>query len=120
MLLIFTQDGLCVQKRPPKGLLANFWEFPALDGHPSPEEILQSLAGQGYVHPEIISPLDSARHVFTHIVWHMQGWHIRVGAVPDGMETVGLEALRALPFPSALRFYREIAEELLAQPHGIW
>ncbi len=114
VLLIFTESGLCVQKRPSKGLLANFWEFPALDGHPSPEEILQTLREQGFANPEIISPLGSARHVFTHIVWRMQGFKIQAASIPEGMRAVDLNALRSLPFPSALRFYREIAEDCLA------
>lgn len=119
VLLIFTDGGVCVCKRPSKGLLANLWEFPALDGHLPPDEILEVLRRQGFVNPECIAPLGSARHVFTHIIWHMAGWQLRADDLPDGMKAVKPDALRSLPFPSALRFYREIAEEILAQHHGI-
>ena len=119
VLLIFTDEGICVRKRPPKGLLANFWEFPSLNGHLSPDEIIAALQEQGFQNPEIISPLGSAKHVFTHIVWRMEGLHVLSDAAPDDMKVVDLEALQSLPFPSALRFYRELAEEILAQHNRI-
>ena len=119
VLLIFTDGGICLQKRPTKGLLANFWEFPSLDGHLSEEEILEELRSLGYINPRIISTLGSAKHVFTHIIWRMQGWHVHADAAPEDMQAANLDALQALPFPSAIRFYREIAEDFLAQPDRI-
>lgn len=119
VLIIFTEEGVCVRKRPSKGLLANFWEFPTLDGHIPPEEILEALRDQGFINPEIISPLGSAKHVFTHIIWRMQGWQLQADAIPEGMAAVDPDGLRALPFPSALRFYRELAGEILARHNRI-
>jgi len=109
---------LCDQKlltrRRPRGLLGGLYEFVALEGHfNDPHALASALAGAGFTHPRITKPLPDARHVFTHLVWHMRGWVAECDGFPPEYQPVGPEGLRALPFPSALRTYRQIAEETL-------
>ena len=62
----------------------------------------------------VLERLPAAKHVFTHIVWRMQGWRVCCCGVPEGYVPVDLAQLSGLPFPSALRTYREIAGEILS------
>ena len=43
----------------------------------------------------------------------MRGLRAEVDAPPEGMRAVDADGLAALPFPTALRVYREIAEKEL-------
>ena len=81
--------------------------------HPgaSRRELMEALVRQGFGSVEIVKALPDARHVFTHRVWRMRGWLVRCDAAPEGYAAVDREQLEALPFPSALRVYREIAEQ---------
>ncbi|MDE6259974.1 MAG: A/G-specific adenine glycosylase [Oscillospiraceae bacterium] len=62
--LIFHADRVALRRRPTRGLLAGLWEFPNEPGvGPLPgawgiEALTQEYAGQ-------------AKHIFTHIEWHM-------------------------------------------------
>ena len=71
------------------------------------------MARQGFVNPRVTSRLPDSKHVFTHRVWRMQGWLAECDSPPEGFTPVDAAALAALPFPSALRVYREIAGEIL-------
>ena len=114
ILLIRLRDRLLVRRRP-KGLLGGLYEFAAVEGHPGPEALAERLAGLGFSDPCLIRPLPDARHVFTHKVWRMKGWLAGCSVAPEGFTPVDVAGLDALPFPSALRVYREIAEELLRE-----
>ena len=67
------------------------------------------LAERGFTGIAHMKPLPDSRHVFTHLVWHMRGWQAECDTIPGGYAAVDREQLNALPFPSALRVYQEIA-----------
>ena len=112
ILPVFVCDRVLVRQRP-KGLLGGMYEFCAVEGHLPQDALTQRLSEMGFVRPRLLRRLPDSRHVFTHRVWHMQGWLATCDDPPDGMLAVDATELRALPFPSALRVYREIAEEAL-------
>lgn len=114
ILLIRLGTRLLVCRRP-KGLLGGLYEFAALEGHPGPDDLTARLSGLGFDAPRLIRPLPDAKHVFTHKVWHMRGWLAECDAAPEAFAPVDAAGLDALPFPSALRVYREIAEDLLRE-----
>lgn len=70
-------DKVVLNKRPTKGLLAGLYEFPNVEGHLSEEEALQWVKSHNIV-PIRIQPLESAKHIFSHVEWHMTGYVIRV------------------------------------------
>ena len=111
ILLICVEGRLLVRRRP-RGLLGGLYEFPALAGHPSPAEAAGMLEAQGFSGVRIAERLPDARHVFTHLIWHMQGYAVRCTAAPEGFLPVDRQALDALAFPSALKIYRQIADGL--------
>lgn len=62
--LIFNGDKVALRRRPARGLLANLWEFPnVLDTQQLPPE-------WGFA-PRSIDYAGQAKHIFTHIEWHM-------------------------------------------------
>ena len=65
-------EHVLIRRRPPKGLLASLYELPGVSGHMTEEEVRELL---GLSSPEIrIEALPSARHVFSHVEWHMIGY----------------------------------------------
>lgn len=77
-ILRMERDGLlAIRKRPEKGLLAGLWELPHLPGHKKADEIRDWCEEQGY---QLIglSPLPSARHIFSHVEWDMVGYSLEI------------------------------------------
>ncbi len=113
ILLVMTEGGLLVRRRP-KGLLGGLYEFAALEGHYNIEALAAALSAAGFGGVHIEGRLPDAKHVFTHIVWRMQGWRVRCEGAPKGYTPVDAAQLATLPFPSALRVYREIAKGVVS------
>lgn len=80
--IVLIQDGerVAIQKRPKKGLLAGLYELPNLEGHKTEEEILAYVNSLDLI-PLHIKKLDTAKHIFSHIEWHMIGYAVKVAAL---------------------------------------
>ena len=113
LIVLMAVGGRLLVRRRPKGLLGGLYEFCAIEGHMSKEALVEQLAGLGFGNPRLLRSLPDSRHVFTHRVWRMEGWLAACDSAPEDMMPVDAAGFRALPFPSALRVYREIAEEAL-------
>lgn len=136
VLLIETKEGFLVRKRPGKGLLAGLWEYPAVDGKRKEEEI-KELFGQVPGAVGAVLPLGEAKHIFSHIEWHMQGYYVQIrqlspefakirfeneemygimeDSFPAGCIPVTWEELEAdYSIPSAFEAYRKAVRKLLA------
>lgn len=83
ILLIQDADKAAIHQRPRKGLLAGLYEFPALDGYKTAEEVISYLSENG-LKPLRIQPLPDSKHIFTHKEWHMRGYQIRVDELEPG------------------------------------
>ena len=64
---------MALHKRPNKGLLAGMYELPNAEGYLSEEEALEHIKAQGYI-PVRIQPVCEAKHIFSHVEWHMKGY----------------------------------------------
>lgn len=115
VFLIETPEGVCVRRRDGERLLGGLYEFPSVAGHLSPDAAKAALAELGCASCRDFAALPPAKHVFTHMIWRMQGFRLRADAAPDGLRAVDADGLRALAFPSALRKYLEIALNLSEQ-----
>ncbi len=108
VLLIRDGEKIVLHKRPGRGLLAGMYEFPNPEGHMSQEEALQEVRRM-HLHPLQISRLTDARHIFSHVEWHMTGYMIRVDSLTreeSGMLFVDIGDARAsYPIPSAFAAY---------------
>ena len=79
VFLIHAGNLVAIHRRPDDGLLAGLWEFPNVPGHLREEEAKMSLAGMKLCRePEFIRKLPAAKHIFSHIEWHMTGYEIRL------------------------------------------
>ena len=113
VLLAFTLRGVCIRRRAEGGLLGGLYEFPSAEGHLSAVEAARYLTELGFTNPTEAQILPPAKHVFTHLIWRMQGFAFRCDAAPEGFVEVDADGLRAHALPSALRKYREIALDAL-------
>ena len=107
--LVRSVRGYLLEKRSESGLLAGLWQPFAVcaDRYLSPEEIAARLAAIG-IEATYTVPLPDARHLFTHVEWHLRGYAfdaIDVKPLPENL----VWASDCTPFaiPSAYRVYRE-------------
>ena len=68
---MFDRGAPLLKKRPDKGLLAGLYELPNVSGTLTPEEATALLSAWD-LHPLGAVQSYSAKHVFTHIEWHMR------------------------------------------------
>ncbi len=110
VFLLRTPDGkYAVRKRPDTGLLASLYEFPAVDGHASSSLALDYVRAWGLL-PMGISSLGTAKHLFSHIEWQMQGYLVLCDAPSDNFLWATPEELNGrYAIASALSFYRKQA-----------
>lgn len=73
------RDGekVALHKRPTKGLLAGLYELVNCEGRLEPQEALQYIESLGY-RPIRIVPLADAKHIFSHVEWHMKGYAVLI------------------------------------------
>lgn len=108
VLIIRDGDRIVLHKRPPRGLLAGMFEFPNLDGCLSRDEAIEAVQ-EMQLHPLHIQKLEDAKHIFSHVEWHMTGYMIRVDSLTreeSDLLFVEIEDARAhYPIPSAFAAY---------------
>lgn len=89
------------------------YEFPALEGFCTAEEVTRYLADNGLKTIRIV-PLEDAKHIFTHKEWHMKGYMVRVdelapkeggGKLQDWVYIEPEETRERYPIPSAFAAY---------------
>lgn len=101
------QAQILLHKRPSKGLLAGLYEFPNVQGALDAEIALNFLNDNGLTVYRL-TPIDPARHIFTHIEWIMNGYAADVtGELPeDAYIWVDKDALQTqYALPSAFRSF---------------
>ena len=106
-------EKVVLKKRPSKGLLAGLYEFPNVSGHMSEEEALEWAKDNGII-PLRIQPLESSKHIFSHVEWHMTGYVIRVDELEQqkkGLLFVDVEETKEkYPIPTAFSCYAKYLE----------
>lgn len=84
ILVIQKGNRVLLKKRKATGLLAGLYEFMNQDGVLAEEEVLAYVQEKGFDSLRI-TPLGEAKHIFSHIEWHMNGYLIRIDETkPDG------------------------------------
>ena len=107
VLLLCCGGRYAVRKREGKGLLAGLWEFPNLDGALDEAEALDAVRALGG-EAVGIEPCGEAKHVFTHVEWHMRGYRIALAEELRGFLWKTPEEIKAdCPIPTALRYYQK-------------
>ena len=106
---VLLQNGrVALRRRSDEGLLAGLWEFPNVPGELGEEDAPSALAEWGLAAKAWRKRL-SAKHIFTHVEWHMTGYVLNVEG--QGMEEflwMDADALEGHAVPSAFgKFYAE-------------
>lgn len=116
VFLIYDAGRIVIGKRPPKGLLAGLYEFPNAEGVLSEDEALRYVTALGFTALRI-RPLPPAKHIFSHIEWHMRGYAILADELTpfesDRLLLVSRQELDAhYSIPSAFSAYRALLPDV--------
>ena len=119
--ILILQDGDCVaiRKRPKKGLLAGLYELPNVEGHLSEDEVI-AYSKQIGLAPLHIKKLEDAKHIFSHVEWHMTGYRIRVDELEKSCTEEMLfihpeEIQKEYPIPAAFEGYTKYVDIKVGQ-----
>lgn len=107
VFVILAGDRAAIRKRPETGLLAGLYELPNVAGYLDRNGALDILKEWG-MRPERIRVLKDARHIFSHIEWHMTGYAVWVRGTEAPEEFLFVEPQRAqstYSIPSAFDAY---------------
>jgi A/G-specific adenine glycosylase len=106
---VLLQEGrVALRRRDESGLLAGLWEFPNLGEKLDEERAAEGLAQWGLTAKAWHKKL-SAKHIFTHVEWHMTGYVLEVeGTGREDFLWMDPQGLRSHAVPSAFgKFYDE-------------
>lgn len=83
VFLIQSEGKIGVRKRGEQGLLAGLYEFPSLEGRLEETRVRKLLEGclkRAGGEEWFLEKLPGAKHIFTHVEWHMSGWRLTIPA----------------------------------------
>jgi A/G-specific adenine glycosylase len=106
VLVLEYQGKYALHKRSEKGLLAGLWEFPGLAGKFSIERI-EHLLEENKITEYRMELLGEAKHIFSHVEWHMLGYGIGIEKENKAFE--GCELYSELVWVEKERLEREYA-----------
>ena len=113
-VLLLMRDGkIALRKRPGTGLLAGLWEFPNVEGALDEAAAGAAVSVWG-LEPRRWESRLTAKHIFTHVEWHMTGYTLEVaGDGPADFVWADAGVLSDRAVPSAFgRYYTEAAARL--------
>ncbi len=115
VLVLERQGRVALRRRGDGGLLAGLWEFPNLPGALDEAGAAEALSAWGLQPREWKNQL-TARHIFTHVEWHMTGYTLEVtGPGPSEFFWADGVALAERAVPSAFARYYAEAQRLLCR-----
>lgn len=81
VFLLEYQGKIALRKRPSKGLLAGLWEFPNEDSMLSDTKMQERLM-KWQVQNYKMDETRKAKHIFSHVEWHMAGFYVECQQKP--------------------------------------
>ena len=110
VFLLKKGEAWAIQKRPESGLLASLWEFPATAGHLTTKEAKAYLEHEGLTITSI-APCGSAKHIFSHVEWHMKGYLCEAEGEGNLAWVTARELEEKYTLPSAMKYYYNVIKE---------
>lgn len=108
IVVLTCKNRVWIRKRPRHGLLAGLWEFLNLPGKLEANNIPEQLtAAEGDV--LAVESLGSAKHLFTHLEWHMNGYLVTLTRETDfgeGRWVDQQELAHTYALPKAIHVFR--------------
>ena len=113
VFLLVRQGRVALRKRPGTGLLAGLWEFPNVEGALDEAAAGAAVSAWG-LEPRAWESRLAAKHIFTHVEWHMTGYTLEVaGEGPADFVWADRAELEDRAVPSAFgRYYTEAERRL--------
>ncbi len=105
VFVIRSPKGFLLQKRPPSGLLKGMWQPYTAECALDESEAIKLLQ-QILPDARLIAPLSAAKHIFTHIEWHIAGWEVSTDIAPEIPGTLWTKTPAAYAIPNAFRAYK--------------
>lgn len=106
ILMLEYQGKYGIHKRGNKGLLAGLWEFPGLEGKLGIER-LEEVLEENCITDYTMELLGEAKHIFSHVEWHMLGYRIRIEK--ESREFEGQELFSELTWAGREQLAKEYA-----------
>lgn len=125
-----SSNQIVLRRRPESGLLAGLYEFPNVPGKLDIESAKAVLEEWG-IKVQSILPIEEAKHVFSHVEWHMKGYLVqdksaksnskiaehmiyRINRSENRLEWLGIDKIQSeLAIPSAFSAYTKYMEKIL-------
>jgi len=107
VFVLFCEERTALHKRDDHGLLAGLWEFPNVNGVLDEKQVYEHLEQIG------LRVIDwkkriMAKHIFTHVEWHMTGYVVEVAGVAEhGLVWADRESFGVYAIPSAFSKFTE-------------
>ena len=109
-VLIFRDArGVAIRKRPSRGLLAGLYELPNVEGHLTGRQAADYGKSIGLM-PVRVRKLEEAKHIFSHVEWHMTGYRVVLSGLPKEsyLFVQKQELTEKYPIPNAFLAYRNV------------
>ena len=117
VLIIRDGEHLAIRKRPKKGLLSGLYELPNTEGHLNQDEAIAWVKEKGFS-PIRIRTLEAAKHIFSHVEWHMTAYLVLIEETQETGEFLFVEPQKTeekYPVPAAFAAYSRYMEIKLGQ-----
>lgn len=114
VLLLQNGEKIAIRKRSADGLLASLYEFVNVEGKLNKEDV-ESLVGTAGTNGSM-DELPEAKHIFSHVEWHMSGYRMDVNEIPEVLDqgaaspmifVTWQELKEKYPIPSAFEAYKK-------------
>lgn len=106
IVVLVCGDRVQLIQRKNTGLLAGLYEFINQEGHIKKAELIENIKYQGYNIKQVLG-LHPAKHIFSHIEWHMKGYLIEVESMTSGLWCSKAELDEQYAIPTAFHVYRD-------------
>ena len=104
ILILECNGKYALLKRPDKGLLSGLYQFPEMSYAKEKEDVLFWCKSNNYSVLSI-EQLPIKKHVFTHLVWEMNGYFVKVMNQSDTFIWVSQDELNHYSIPTAYSYY---------------
>ncbi len=116
VLLLCHDDRWAIRRRG-KGLLDGMWEFINCQGHLPDNEVMDYIASFGIAASKYCT-CGKARHIFSHVEWHMKGFMIFCDNETTAFEWKTADELsKDVALPAAFRFFERCIYDEAKKKH---
>ncbi len=107
VFILECEGKFALRKRPETGLLAGMWEFYNIPEEMDKEKALSFLEEKEIPVKEI-TPFGKAKHIFTHLEWHMTGLLVKCTEEKEGFQWVTKKEMEnTFALPTAFSKFKE-------------